>query len=77
MPAADVTHCCLVCRTALIPVFRAFCGRCFRIVPWDLRAEVMQAWRMRVRNQAAFQDKLIELKIWEVEYRGEYIERAQ
>lgn len=59
-----LTHPCLVCGDDKTAVYRAFCPRCFPNVPWKLRADVMNAYRVRVRHQRLYQETLIALRVW-------------
>lgn len=57
-----MTHLCFACLTQLVPVYRCFCTRCFKHIPWVLRADVMNAYRRRVLHRHELESKLAELR---------------
>lgn len=41
------------------------CPRCFRPIPYDLAHRLMRAWKGRVLQQAAYQELLAEVLLWQ------------
>lgn len=62
MPANQ--HLCPVCSLERIPVWRAMCKECFTIVPWELRADMLAAYRGRALRRVDFEEKVIEARQW-------------
>lgn len=65
-----MTHLCLACEVGVIATYRAFCQRCFGQIPWELRADIMDAYRKRVTARALFEEKLVALKTYLQEHRN-------
>ena len=63
-------HDCPLCQKEEIPTYRSLCGKCYPVVPWELRSDFMRAWRTRAIDQPGFQEALVDLLSWWLEYRA-------
>lgn len=49
---------CPICGTAERIPYRAVCVECFDWLPWEECARYMHAWRHRITNPPAYQERL-------------------
>lgn len=55
---------CPLCVARPVPVYRAICPDCFDMLPWKLRADLLNSYRVRVINPVLYQETLIEVRQW-------------
>lgn len=58
---------CPLCGEPQVPPWQAVCGRCWHFMPHGLRADLHNAWRHRVIDQARYQEVLAAALTWATE----------
>lgn len=61
---APKTRVCPCCRRVAIERYRVLCAYCSPLVPFDLRADLIWAFRVRTREPYLYEEALVRLYVW-------------